>query len=113
MIEGFGPNNASINQLLMSAANGRGCQAHAEHGSEDSLAAFLIGAGYRAYFGLGGWTGTTVDDHLLPQFSQPLGRPFGDATYDPASSTWARQFIHVNVTFNAITNKGKVDGWAF
>ena len=24
MIEGFGPNNASIGQLLMSAANGRG-----------------------------------------------------------------------------------------
>ena len=56
MIEGFGPNNASINQLLLSAANNRGVQAHARSGNENTVAAFLVGAGFRAYFGLGGWS---------------------------------------------------------
>ena len=45
MIEGFGPNEESIQQLQMAAQNGRGVQAHARDGSVDVLAAFLVGAG--------------------------------------------------------------------
>lgn len=50
MDEFFNADNASINTLLLSAANGRGVQAHGKP-TEDMLAAFLIGAGYRAYYG--------------------------------------------------------------
>ena len=52
MIETFGANNQSIKEMLLAAANGRGVQAHGAP-SESSLAAFLIGAGYRAYYGIG------------------------------------------------------------
>ena len=70
MIEGFGPNNASIQQLLLNAANNRGVQAHGRP-TEDCVAAFLIGAGHRAYFGIGGWSerGATFEDHWMPQFA--------------------------------------------
>ena len=70
MIEGFGPNNASIQQLLLNAANQRGVQAHGRP-TEDCVAAFLIGAGHRAYFGIGGWSerGATFEDHWMPQFA--------------------------------------------
>ena len=115
MIEGFGPNNASINQLRLAAANGRGVQAHSST-SESAYAAFLIGAGYRAYFGTGGRSTTSqasMDSHRPPQFDLPLGVPHGDGVYDARSGVWTRHFVHVNVTFNAHTNKGVVQGWDF
>jgi hypothetical protein len=46
--------NHSIQELLMTVKAGRGVVAHGQ-GKEDDLAAFLIGAGYRAYYGFGGW----------------------------------------------------------
>ena len=128
MIEGFGPNNASIQQLLLNAANQRGVQAHGRP-TEDCVAAFLIGAGHRAYFGIGGWSerGATFEDHWMPQFasdclpatdvsldlltprsfpierirvgSYPLGDPLADATY--SQGTWTREFAKgVKVTFD-------------
>ena len=127
MIEGFGPNNASIQQLLLNAANNRGVQAHGRP-TEDCVAAFLIGAGHRAYFGIGGWSerGATFEDHWMPQFasvtypatdmsldslttfisikrirvgSYPLGDPLADATY--SQGTWTREFDKkVKVTFD-------------
>ena len=48
MIEGFGATNLSIQELLLNAKHGRGTVAHGQ-GSEDDLAAFLIGAHDRAY----------------------------------------------------------------
>jgi hypothetical protein len=113
MIEGFGANNASIQQLLLSAGNGRGVQAHG-HKSTDVLAAFLVGAGYRAYFGLGGWSTSHKDfnDHWLPEFDLPLGEPLGDAAYSAADGgVWSRRFKHVNVTFKLHGNKGTIQGW--
>lgn len=115
MIEGFGANNASIQQLLMNAENGRGVVAHGR-GSEDDLAAFLIGAYHRAYYGLGGWSEGKHDfnNHWLPQFALPLGEPLSDATYDASGGTWNRQFAHgVNVTFAVKINRGKIVGWNF
>ena len=49
-------------------------QAHGKN-SEDVLAAFLVGAGYRAFFGLGGWSQSspTFEDHWMPQFDFALG----------------------------------------
>ena len=46
MLESFGASNKSINDLLVASANRRGIQAHGKL-TEDCLAAFLIGAGYR------------------------------------------------------------------
>jgi hypothetical protein len=117
MIEGFGASygyNLSITELLMNADMGRGTLAHGS-GGENDLAAFLIGAHWRAYYGLGGWcdNGTDFNSHWMPQFEQPLGAPLADATYDAPSSTWSRQFAHVNVTFDVTTSLGKVDGWTF
>jgi len=119
MIEGFGPNNASISQLLMNAANGRGVQAHTIIQSrvdvESVLAAFLVGAGYRAYFGVGDWSekGPDFDDHWLPQFDMPLGEPLEDGVYSSKTRAWSRRFEHVNVTFDTKKNVGHVQGWKF
>ena len=114
MIESFGANNRSINQLLMNAKNKRGVQAHGEP-TENCLAAFLIGAGHRAYFGFGGWSEdrAVFSDHWLPQFSQPLGEPQGDAIYDTDTQVWKRAFEHVNVTFDVQNNLGAIEGWDF
>ena len=115
MIEGFGANNESINQLRMAAANGRGVQAHSGT-SESDFAAFLVGAGHRAFFGTGGWSTTTqaaMDAHRPPQFDLPLGAPLADGAYDAASQTWTRRFAHVNASFNAKTKTGTVEGWDF
>jgi hypothetical protein len=112
MIEGFGPNNASINQLLLSAANSRGVQAHGKN-NEDCVAAFLVGAGFRAYFGMGGWSqkSPTFEDHWMPQFDMPLGEPVSDGIYTAADSTWRREFKSgVTVTFSLNGNKGNITG---
>ena len=112
MIETFGANNQSIKELLLAAANGRGVQAHGTP-SEASLAAFLIGAGHRAYYGIGGWSerGATFEDHWMPQFSLPLGEPHGDAVYDAASATWTRSFGKgVKVTFECHGRNGSING---
>ena len=112
MIEGFGPNNASINQLLLSATNSRGVQAHGR-GSEDDVAAFLVGAGYRAYFGMGGWSqkSPTFEDHWMPQFEMPLGTPLSDGVYTPSDKTWRREFSSgVKVVFSLNGNKGNITG---
>ena len=112
MNEFFSANNASINEMLLSAANGRGVQAHGKP-TQSSLAAFLIGAGYRAYYGMGGWaeSGQTFQDHWMPQFDLPLGAPHSDATYDVASATWTRTFGKgVKVTFECHGNNGTITG---
>lgn len=112
MIETFGANNQSIQELLLAAANGRGVQAHGAP-SESSLAAFLIGAGHRAYYGIGGWEerGVSFDDHWMPQFSLPLGAPHGDAEYDATTATWTRTFGKgVDVTFHCHGRNGTISG---
>ena len=117
MIEGFGPNNASITQLRDNAANGRGVQEHAGRADESSIAAFLVGAGHRAYFGLGGW-GTSsqkaLDDHWQTPFEWPLGAPVSDGVYDSdGGGVWTRRCEHVNVTFRLRGGTGAIEGWQF
>jgi hypothetical protein len=107
MIESFGANNASISQLRTAAKNQRGAQAHSKKVSTDTLAAFLIGAGYRAYFGTGGWGDADVSHHWSDKCAQSLGEPLADATL--SGGVWSRQFAHgVNVTFDTKTNKGAI-----
>lgn len=110
MIEGFAPNAENLGYLQMTVANGRGVQAHSVAGaSESAVAAFLIGAGYHSYFGMGGW-----DDgqpHWSPVFEFPLGAPYGPATN--ANGVWTRRFLHVNVTFDQSSGTGTVQGWTF
>ena len=116
MIEGFGASygyNLSIQELLINADHGRGTLAHAS-GTEDDLAAFLIGAHHRAYYGVGGWCDNSSDfsGHWMDQFELPLGNPLGAAVYDAASSMWSRKFASgVNVSFAVGTNKGTIAGW--
>jgi len=114
MDEFFKADNNSINLLLTCAKNGRGVQVHGKN-DESRMAAFLIGAGYRAYYGLGGWgtQGKNFDDHWMSQFSLPLGEPLGDAIYDSADGgIWTRRFAHgVNVTFRVKAKKGTVVPW--
>ena len=119
MIESFGPNNNSIHELQVAAANDRGVQAHAgarcEAVTVDHIAAFLIGAGHRALFGCGPWSSAWQPGALdiakawLPEYDKPLGLPKGKAEYK--AGLWRREFEHVKVTFNPATGKGAVQGW--
>jgi hypothetical protein len=114
MMEFFYANNASIQSLLLSSANGRGVQAHGQR-SRDALAAFLIGAGYRAFYGVGDWltSHSNFDDHWMTEFELPLGAPLADAIYSPANGgIWTRRFEHVNVTFALKGSKGTIQGWS-
>ena len=125
MIEGFGANNQSIQQMLAARDNVRGVQAHAggrAHSLEDLIAAFLVAA-YRcshgrpcgSYFGMGGWSDSgalkSTEDHWNEAFAWKLGAPAADAVY--RDGVWTRSFEHVNVTFDALTGRGRVQGWTF
>ena len=85
--------------------------------TESIVAAFLIGAGPRCYFGFGSWSTVyeTLADRWSPLFGFPLGEPLGDATLKVGSNTrtYHRQFVHVNVSFDMTTGQGKVAGWKF
>lgn len=83
------------------------------NGSDDEIAAFLIGVGPYQYYGLGGWNSrshpATFQDHWIPGvFNRTLGEPLADAVYDAATYTWSRSFKSgTKVVFNASTSKGK------
>jgi hypothetical protein len=115
MNEFFKADNASINSLRWAAANGRGMQAHVggTKPTIDLIAAFLVGAGRRAYFGNGKWsTTTTFFDHWSPMYELPLGAPSADAEYDALSHTWSRTFAHAGaVTFHVAKGTGTIEHW--
>merc|ERR550525_1087740 len=93
--------------------NGRGVQAHALKGSEDSLAYFLVGAGKYAYFGIGGWSesGSNFDHHWIKQFAFPLGQPLSDGIYTSSDLTWRRSFRSgVKVSFDVKNGRGTITG---
>ena len=114
MIEGFGPNNESIGQLLTAASNKRGVQAHGKNADENTIAAFLIGAQHNAFFGVGGWSAAQPESHWSECFDFPLGAPLGPATYSVDTAAWSRSFSKgINASFNARSNKGVVEGWHF
>lgn len=67
---------------------------------------------YRAYYGLGGWSGDgDVSQHWLACFEEPLGEPHGPATLS-ADGVYTRHFgTNVTATFDTKTNQGSIVGW--
>ena len=120
MLEEFSPlksgGKGNLTDLFTGVTNGRGMLVHTMvFPTESVIAAFLIGAGPRSYFGFGSWS-TVYDDlsqRWSPLFEFPLGEPHGDAIMDKKTQTYDRQFAHVNVSFSMKTGKGKVAGWRF
>jgi len=116
--EGCGASNATVNTLrAAAAAAARDARRYVyechSNGSEDELAAFLIGAGPDQYWGFGAWVYRDCGGAAAswgPLLDKPLGAPLADGVYD--APLWTRSFAAgVNVTFNAATNKGTVE-WA-
>ena len=128
MIEGFVANEASILQLQRAAASGRLVQAHAGYGEDgtadehcskgvtNSLAAFLIGAGERSYYGCShGWKvqADPIEDAWRPEYDRPLGTPSGLA--EKNGTHYRRIFYSKHgktvVTFDVTKNVGTIR-WA-
>ena len=118
--EGCGASNTTINTLrAAAAAAARDARRYLYEchstGSEDELAAFLVGAGVDHYWGFGSWVyqqcgGAAAD--WSPLLEKSLGAPLADGAYDAATALWTRSFAAgVHVTFDAATNKGTVQ-WA-
>ena len=118
--EGCGASNTTVTTLRAAAAaaardSRRYLYECHSTGTEDELAAFLVGAGEDHYWGFGQWVYTSCGGAAAdwsPLLEKPLGAPIADGVYDAATATWTRSFAAgVNVTFNAATNKGTVQ-WA-
>jgi hypothetical protein len=85
---------------------GDGCESH--------IAAFLVGAGDNAYWGMGGWvlaSSKGVAGRWMPQFfDKPLGDPLEDGVYDPETQIWTRSFKKgAHVWFSAANKSGGVE----
>ena len=109
--------NSTVNNLRNLTARARAAGAasknwvfecHGQDYSNDTLAAFLVGAGNGHYLAVGGWY-NGVDGHWSDDFARPLGAPLADATYDHTTETWYRSFESgTNVTFTPhINSKGQ------
>ena len=85
-------------------------QCHGRDTSNDTIAAFLIGAGDGHFLTVGGWDDGAVTGHWSPDFERPLGPPLADATYDHATATWHRSFAGgAHVTFTPHINANGQD----
>jgi hypothetical protein len=123
-IEFFEPNEASILELKAGASMGWMVQAHVgvkdpvslDCGCacmNDTMAAFLIGAGPYSYYGSGQWIAADLKDvqqrWCPPLFDRPLGAPLSDGTKG-ADGVWRRRFKSgTSVEFNPSTSKGTID----
>jgi hypothetical protein len=81
--------NSSINNLRNITARRRAAgeagkswvyQCHGRDTTNDTIAAFLIGAGDGDFLTVGGWY-DGVDGHWSDDFARPLGPPLADAVY--------------------------------
>lgn len=125
MMEDFGASETCIRYLQRADSLGVLVEAHAGDrtgGSDNfcanitnSLAAFLIGAGVRAYYAcaIGYQTDPrwpAVSDWWLdvrPEYSKPLGLPLGPGVKQ--GTLWSRSFATgTNVTFDASSNVGAI-----
>ena len=98
---GKGPDGARAiwENLAECEANNKLVEAHLSSAvNDDSVAAFLIGAGPLALFGSGGWsfTGAAFDRWVPEYYDRPLGKALGPAMAitDPQSGnvTMVRKF---------------------
>jgi len=123
-IEAFKADENSINVLKKCVANGKIVQAHAGYGDDgedhcvnitNSLAAFLIGAGERSYYGCSRhWDEKSPKLTVWhPDYEKPLGFPTGPAV--KTDTIYKRSFKNkkgtTTVTFDTKVNKGKIE-WA-
>ena len=92
--------NSTVNNLRNLTARRRAAgeagkswvyQCHGRDTTNDTLAAFLVGAGDGDFLTVGGWY-NGVDGHWSDDFARPLGPPLADAVYDTATQTWSREF---------------------
>jgi hypothetical protein len=119
-IEGFGPQEKHIYTLQALAREGLGTKAHCcrnERGTGDKctwsniehgLAAFLIGAGEKAFFSCGeSWEfGSWVQ--WFDQYDYPLGKPVADGVKGK-DGVWTRAFQSgTKVRFDPMTKKGSI-----
>jgi hypothetical protein len=125
-IEFFEPSEDSIQDLMAGVQQGYLVQAHVGVDNpvsktcgcacmNDTLAAFLIGAGKDCYYGSGLWISPSLQDiqqrWCPPLFERPLGEPLSNATKD-SSGVWHRSFKSgTTVQFDTKSNKGAIK-WA-
>lgn len=103
--------NSTVNTLRALTARARAAgeaakawvyQCHGRDTSEDTLAAFLAGAGDGHFLTVGGWN-NGASGHWSDDFARPLGRPKADAIYN--GTTWLREFESgTRVTFTPHIN---------
>lgn len=75
--------------------------------TDDTLAAFLAGAGVGHYITIGSWH-NGVDGHWNEVLNRPLGPPLADATYNGTS--WNREFSSgTKVTFTPHVSSAEKD----
>jgi hypothetical protein len=109
--------NYSVNNLRNLTARARAAGPAAKnwvfqcHGgtsalTNDTIAAFLVGAGDGHFLTTGGWNGGAAG-HWADEFNKPLGEPLADAIYNGTS--WSRDFKSgTHVTFTPhINSHGK------
>lgn len=92
--------NSTVNNLQNLTARRRAAgelgskwvyQCHGRDTSNDTLAAFLVGAGDGDFFTVGGWY-NGAQGHWADEFDRPLGPPLADAIYNHSTETWSRVF---------------------
>lgn len=124
--------NTSMAQLKESVANGKLVEAHVPCAKgmmdgctgdiTDTLAAFLVVAGYQSYYGCGPWhcgvdaasnmtrcgsDPTTIAQFFHEDYSKPLGEPLSEATWE--GDVMVRTFAHgTTVRFDTSNNSGHI-----
>jgi hypothetical protein len=123
MLESFAANEESIQSLMEAVDKGRLVEVHAGYHQDgtdnfckdvnNSLAAFLIGAGPYSYYGCSrgwGFSDHQPSDWLVwhPQYDKPLGEPLGEAVKN--GSVYIRHFAKgTTVRFDTSDNRGTID----
>jgi len=119
-VEGFGPQEEHIYTLQTLAKEGLGAKAHCcrnDKGTantcnwkniQDGLAAFLIGAGEKAFFSCGEGFEMGSWIQWLEQYDYPLGPPLADGVKGK-DGIWTRKFQSGTVVkFNPKTDQGEI-----
>merc|ERR1712087_679633 len=87
----FKPDSKNIKQLQSLEPHYVEVHSYDKGDFNETLAAYLIGAGKNAYWnqGCGGWF---CDDWAVdyPEYHRPLGVPLGDGAFNSTTSTWTR-----------------------
>ena len=106
MYADFSNNNESINDMLFLRKHAKLVRAHGDNKNfTDLVGAFLIAAGDNCFFGYGGFWEAPA---WMPFYDMPIGKPLGEAIYNPTTGIWERNFQHVRVTFDTFQNRSTI-----